>query len=138
MECRQAKERISPYLDQELDAASARQLEAHLHECANCREALKELQEIDGMVLGLPRFDPGPDFARQVSTKLSEPAATGEIERPGRPSLFDRLFRLLDDFVHLMSPTRAHTTGTLDEFSDFPPLSMGHIYFKLMDQPTRG
>jgi len=138
MECRQAKERISPYLDQELDAASARQVEAHLHECANCREALKEYQEINSMVLGLPRFDLGPDFARQMSMKVSEPAVTGGIERPGRPSLFDRLFRLLDDFVHLMSPTRAHTTGTLDEFSDFPPLSMGHIYFKMIDLTVRG
>jgi hypothetical protein len=138
MECRQAKERISSYLDQELDAASARQVEAHLHECANCREELREFQEIDGMVHGLPRFDLGPDFARQLSMKLSELAVTGEIERPGRPSVLERLYRLLDDFVQLLSPTRAHTTGTLDEFSDFPPLSMGHIYFKLMDAPTRG
>jgi anti-sigma factor RsiW len=138
MECRQAIERISPYLDHELDAASARQVEAHLHECANCREVLNEFQEIDGMVHGLPRFDPGPDFARQMSTKLSKSAATAEIERPGRPPVLERLFRLLEDFVQLLSPTRAHTTGTLDEFGDFPPLSMGHIYFKLMDQPTRG
>jgi hypothetical protein len=138
MECRLAREKISPYLDHELDAASARQVEAHLHECANCREELKEFQEIDGMVLGLPRFDLGPDFAWQLSMKLSEPVVTGEIERPGRPSVLERLFRLLEDFVLLLSPARAHTTGTLDEFSDFPPLSMGHIYFKLMDMPTRG
>jgi hypothetical protein len=90
------------------------------------------------MVRALPRFDLGPDFARQMIMKVSEHAATGEIERPGRPSLFEGLFRLLEDFVELVSPTRPPTTGTLDEFSDFPPLSMGHIYFKLMDLTARG
>jgi hypothetical protein len=138
MQCRQAKEKISAYLDHELDAASSRQIESHLLKCTNCREALKEFQEIDGMVRGLPRFDLDPDFARQMVMKLSEPAARGEIERPGRPSLFERLFQIVGDFVDLVDSARSPSTGTLDEFSDFPPLSMGHIYFKLMDLPTRG
>jgi anti-sigma factor RsiW len=138
MQCRQAKEKISAYMDHELDAASSRQVDSHLQGCAECREALKEFQEIDGMVRGMPRFDLPPDFARQMIMKLSDPAATGEIERPGRLSLFERLFRLLEDFLDMVTPTRSPTTGTLDEFSDFPPLSMGHIYFKLMDLTVRG
>jgi hypothetical protein len=138
MRCLQARDEISAYMDHELDAASSRQVESHLHNCANCREVLKEFQEVDGMVRGLPQFDLGPDFAGQMVMKVSRPTAADELERPGRPSLFERLFRFLEDFVDMVSPTRTHTTGTLDEFSDFPPLSMGHIYFKLMDLPTRG
>ena len=137
MQCHQARAKISAYMDDELDEASSRQVESHLQGCAECREVLKEFQEIDGMVHGLPQFDLGPDFARQMIMKLSGPAAA-EFERPGRLSLFERLFRLLEDFLDLVTPTRSPTTGTLDEFSDFPPLSMGHIYFKLMDLTVRG
>jgi hypothetical protein len=138
MRCLQAKGRISAYMDHELDAASSRQVESHLHKCANCREVLNEFQEIDGMVRGLPQLDPGPDFAGQMVMKVSGLAAVGEVERPARPSLFERLFRLVEDFVDLVDSARSPSTGTLDEFSDFPPLSMGHIYFKLMNPPTRG
>jgi hypothetical protein len=138
MQCRQARGKISAYMDHELDAASSRQVESHLHECTNCREVLKGFQQIDGMVRGLPRFDLGPDFARQMIMKLSEPAAGGEIERPGRPPLFERLLQIVGDFVDLVDSARSPSTGTLDEFSDFPPLSMGHIYFKLVDLPARG
>ena len=138
MRCLQAREKILAYMDHELDAASSRQVEFHLHNCAKCREVLKEFEEIDDMVRGLPQLDPGPNFAGQMVMRVSRPVAADEIERPRRPSLFERLFRLLEEFVDLVSPTRNHTTGTLDEFSDFPPLSMGHIYFRLMDLPTSG
>jgi hypothetical protein len=138
MQCHQAREKISAYMDHELDAALSRNVESHLQGCAECREVLKEFQEIDGMVRALPRFDLGPDFARQMIMKASGPTAACEIESPARPSLFERLFRLLEDFVDLVTPTRSPATGTLDEFSDLPPLSMGHIYFKLMDLTARG
>lgn len=137
MECRQAREKISAYMDHELDAASSRQLESHLDQCAACREVLEDFQEIDDVVRGLPKTDLGPDFAAQVVRKASERAVTGEINRHGNLSLFERLSRIAEDFVALMSSERSPSTGTLDEFSDFPPLSMSHIYFKLMDLPSR-
>jgi hypothetical protein len=133
MECRQARRRISAYLDHELDAASSRQLETHLHHCAQCREALNGFQELDGMVRLLPRIEPGPDFAKRMVTMVSENAAHGEGERQGKLSLFKGLSRLVEDFVDLVSRAQTPSTGTLDEFGDFPPLSMGYIYFRLMD-----
>jgi hypothetical protein len=119
-------------MDHELDAASSRQLESHLHQCAECREALDDFQELDDMVRGLPRIELGQDFARQMVMRVSENAATGEIERQGKLSLLDRLSRLAEDFVELVSRARTPSTGTLDEFSDFPPLSMSYIYFRLI------
>lgn len=137
MECRQARTKISSYMDHELDAASVRQLESHLHHCAECRDALSDFQEVDDMVRGLPRIDPGPDFAAQMVRKVSGSAAAGEIKRQVRLSLFVRLSRIAEDFIELLSSARSLSTGTLDEFSDFPPLSMGYIYFNVMDLPAR-
>jgi hypothetical protein len=39
--------------------------------------------------------------------------------------------------MDLVDSAQSPSTGTLDEFGDFPPLSMGDIYFKLMDLPAR-
>jgi len=138
MQCRQARTKISAYMDHELDAASSRQLELHLHECAECREALDDFQELDDMVRLLPRIDPRPDFARQIVMKVSENVATEDVKRQGKLSLFERLSRFAEGFVDLVSRVQTPSTGTLDEFGDFPPFSMGSIYFKLMDLPTRG
>jgi anti-sigma factor RsiW len=132
MKCRQARAKIPTYMDHELDAASSRQLELHLNQCAECREALHDFQELDDMVRVLPRIEPGPDFARQLVMMVSQKAATDEGEHQVKLSLFKRLSRFVEDFVDMVSLAQAPSTGTLDEFGDFPPLSMGSLYFKLI------
>jgi len=138
MQCRQARTKISAYLDQELDAGTSRQLESHLRQCAQCREMLDDFQGIDDMVRGMPRMELGPDFAKQMVMRVSGLAAAEDARHTDRLSLLERLFRLAEDFMDLVSSARTPSTSTLDEFGDFPPLSMGHIYFKLMDLPVHG
>ena len=138
MECCQARTKISAYMDQELDEASSRQLESHLHQCAECRETLNDFREIDDLVRDLPKLELGADFAKQMVMSVSEPVAIGEVERSGRLSLFERLFRFIENLVNLVESARSPSTGTLEEFNDFPPLSMGSIYLKLMDLPSQG
>jgi hypothetical protein len=119
-------------MDHELDAASVRQLASHLHQCAECRVVLDDFQSLNDMVRGLPKIDLGSDFAAHMIRKLNATAAAVEIERRVGLSLFERFSRIAEDFIELVSSVRSPPTGTLDEFSDFPPLSMGYIYFKLM------
>ncbi len=137
MNCPQARARISAYLDHELDATSSREVESHIQQCAACREVLSDFKEIDAAVHGLPRIEPGPDFPAQVVTRVREPAATGEVKRHSGLSLLERMTRIAEDFMALVDSAQCPSTGTLDEFRDFPPLSMGHVYFKLMDLPAR-
>lgn len=136
MECRQARRKISAYIDSELEAAWVRQLESHLKTCAGCRGVLHEFQGLDDLVRGLTRIDQGPDFTAQMVMKISEIAAAGGMRPQGKLSLLERMSRIAVDFVDLVSSAHSTSTGTLDEFNDFPPLSMGHIYFKLMDMPS--
>jgi anti-sigma factor RsiW len=46
MDCKTALSLLEPYLDNELDRADARELEAHVDGCADCRAALTELDEL--------------------------------------------------------------------------------------------
>ncbi len=133
MKCRQARAKISAYMDHELDAASSRQLESHLRWCVECREVLDDFQELNDMVLSLPKIELDPDFAAQMVRKVSGTGTASKIKRQVRSSLFERLSRIAEDFVDLVSSARSPSIGALDEFSDFPPLSMSYIYFNLMD-----
>jgi hypothetical protein len=138
MKCLQARMKLSAYIDHELDAASARQLESHLEQCGECREELDAFHGLDALLRGLPSIDLGPEFASQMVERVREDAAHGGVEHPGRLSLFERLSQIAQDFVDLLSSRRSPSTGTLEEFSDFPPLSMGYVYFHLMDVSARG
>jgi hypothetical protein len=124
-------------MDHELDAASVRQLESHLHQCGECSKVLDDFQRVDNMVRGLPGIELNTDFASQPFRMVSETAKTGEGKRLGKLSLFERITRIVEDFVDLVGSAQSSSTGTLDEFNDFPPFSMGHIYFNLIDLPTR-
>ncbi len=137
MECRQARNKISAYMDHELDVASYRQVEAHLQQCADCHNALKEFQELDDLVRGLPRIELGPDFAAQVLMRASKTPAD-MVEDQGKLPVFKRLSRFFEDFLDLVSQAQSPSTRTLDEFDDFPPLSMSYIYFHLLDLPAGG
>ena len=46
MECLQSMERLSEYLDGELDANEYREIEAHLHSCPDCRKVMDELAAV--------------------------------------------------------------------------------------------
>jgi hypothetical protein len=60
---------------------------------------------------------------------------SGGIRRQDKVSLSEQISRIVRNFAGWLGS--APSTGTLDEFSDFPPLSIGYIYFRLMDTPAR-
>lgn len=132
MECRHARRKISAYLDHELDAPSVQRLELHLQQCMECRRTLEDFRGLSEKVRSLPKIDPGPDFATRMVRAVRESTALGPGEVPARLSLWGRLSRVVDDFMEVVSPPRSPATGALNEFNDFPPLSMGYIYVNLI------
>ena len=66
MNCDRARELFSPFLDGELTGEDRRWLEAHLEECAGCREALEELQRAVGLVRDLPKLEPPAGLADRI------------------------------------------------------------------------
>lgn len=136
MQCEKLQRELSAYVDGELDAASSRGIERHLDQCDACRKMLADFREVDALVRGLPRFVAGPDFAVQLLARVSEcraPIAHG----PSHRSLFSLAMRFLSHFVDLLEARESPNTKTLDEFGDFPPSSLGYIYFQLLDQTGR-
>lgn len=137
MQCQKVQRKISAYMDGELDEASSRSMERHISQCGKCREMAADFKEIDVLIRGLPKLDMGPDFVGQFLERVSESRAPVAGKSSNRWP-FATVMRFMSNFMDLLEARNAPSTKTLDEFGDFPPFSMGHIYFKLLDQTGRG
>jgi hypothetical protein len=137
MQCQKVQRKISAYLDGELDAASSQSMERHIDQCGACREMAADFKEVDVLMRGLPKLDMGPDFVGQLLERVSESRAPVAGKSSNR-SLFAAVMRFMSNFMDLLEARHSPSTKTLDEFGDFPPFSMGYIYFKLLDQTGRG
>jgi anti-sigma factor RsiW len=71
--------RLSEYLDDELDAAERLELESHLATCANCATTLVELRRVVGRALALddrpPARDLWPGIAARIGVSTDDVAA---------------------------------------------------------------
>lgn len=126
-------------MDGELDGGTSRLIEKHIDTCPGCREYLHEFREVDGLVHGLPKIELSLDFTSRV---VSEAVKTSNIASRKTvtfgSSLRILLARLSDAVFNLFEPGAPPSTRTLDELGDCPPLSMGYIYFKILDQSNGG
>ena len=76
------RERLSAYLDADLDASEQARIEEHLRECPDCRREYRELRHTVDLLRGLSSPDPPADLADRVIARLR----AGE----GRPGLMAR------------------------------------------------
>jgi anti-sigma factor RsiW len=70
MDHQSAIELFSEYLDGELPAEQAAELEAHLEKCETCREELETLRKTLRGLAGLPPVPPPDQFARKVQQRI--------------------------------------------------------------------
>jgi tetratricopeptide (TPR) repeat protein len=67
-------DRLSEYLDEELDAAERAAIERHLETCAACRTTLDELRDVVTRASTLDDSAPAHDLWTGVSSRLAPPA----------------------------------------------------------------
>jgi len=84
MDCAQTREALHGYLDRELDALTARALEAHLQSCAGCKQAYETQASLHAAVARHATYHAAADsLARRVR------AATGAVAHP-KPASWPR------------------------------------------------
>jgi hypothetical protein len=129
---------MSTYLDGELDTESSLAVTNHIEQCATCREDLAELQSIDALIQGLPKIEVSKGFSRQVIARAKEWDELAALGKPPGTLGFASFLQVLEDLWDALVRDKASVPDILDEFGDFPPLSMGCIYFQIMEQSPRG
>lgn len=131
MNCLKIKEKISSYMDNELDSEQFKCVDQHLLHCRVCREELKILQQVDADVKEIPAYGPSAQFSAQLMQRIAKEAALPE--RDGFTyNIFIHPVKFFEKFYNLLNSQWVSTTATLDEFGDFPPCSISYIYFKLL------
>jgi anti-sigma factor RsiW len=134
MQCREAQVQFSAYIDRELDAESNNGLSLHLQQCPHCREALNELEALDGKLRRLPRVELGPEFSSRLITLIRQREFSKHPGVPGRLPGIASPSRLLDSLRDWFGFASQAGNDPLKEFSDFPPLSIGSVYFSIFGQ----
>ena len=133
MECDSFRNKLSAYKDGELDGNISEAVSLHLQSCASCRRELADFERVDSLVREMPKLDAAECFTLQVIAGISRT----ERDRPAAVSFSGRvlegILQLADSFFELLSGGE-HEGDTLDEFSDFPPLSISHAYFELLGE----
>lgn len=73
-------EKISLWLDDELNPAEVAELETHLVSCSNCRQLYQAMQQVDDLfrTAAMSLVGPGPGFIQRFETRLIQ-------YRTGRP-----------------------------------------------------
>jgi anti-sigma factor RsiW len=132
MRCADVRERLSAYLDRELEPALEQPVREHLHGCVRCRQELADLRAIDAEIQALPQVGMGAEFAETVTARVCKDFLARDGSPVARTGPFGKLASLLEALVELLEAPGSPRTRTLDEFSDFPPLSLGYVYCRLL------
>ena len=72
MECRNIREKLSDYVDNQLSAEEKKLVDGHLKACQKCSHALEELKKIIALTQGLEEAEPPPWLEQNVMAELRD------------------------------------------------------------------
>ncbi len=80
MRCSAAKQKISDYVDDELNSAERQLLEKHLDGCSECQKLYEDFKNIKADALGLAEFSPSGQMWFKIASGIKE--KQNEVLRP--------------------------------------------------------
>ncbi len=110
MTCDKLQDRLSPYLDGELDAADKAELEAHLAACPECAGLASRMKAALAAFASFPEVEPSPALRRRLTAIADRPRRfsldLGFLRRPFvQPALAALTGLLMLVSVYLVSPS---------------------------------
>lgn len=81
MICAEAKNLLSPYLEENFDSQTKKLLDEHLAVCHDCSRELAELKNLISGLKAFPVVEPPQDFLESVRRRLDKPLALNAVLR---------------------------------------------------------
>jgi hypothetical protein len=81
MNCKEARESFSDYLDQRLTLSRLALIREHIKICLACAGELEDLRETVALIGSLDEIEPAPDFLAQVNGKIDGGSIAGRLRR---------------------------------------------------------
>ncbi|MDR3557051.1 MAG: zf-HC2 domain-containing protein [Syntrophobacteraceae bacterium] len=125
---------LSALKDGELNENLRDPIVRHLQSCDSCREELNEFERIDSTLRGLPEISVSKTFVSEILARTQAAKPTRHWKSIVVRRIADRFFLLAASVSEVFLGYGPQTTGSLDEFGDFPPYSLGHVYFSLISR----
>ncbi len=133
MKCREIQEKLSAYIDKELNPDQFENITQHMVHCSECSSKLEGLQKVDTVLNNAPLYNVPAKFSKKLMQEIHITSSSTENLKIIN-LIFAPVTKFFLNFFTLIESLKSFRTATLDEFSDFPPCSMGYIYFNLIDQ----
>jgi|Deesub1362B_J571_1020462.scaffolds.fasta_scaffold02161_4 anti-sigma factor RsiW len=146
MRCKKVKEKLSAFIDKELDREKILEIEQHLAECSECNQELNLLIQAWNALEVLEKIEPSDNFEdrfwqRVRETRLRQPLFQ-KLSRKLLPApvvVIILVIGLLGGiyFGNILYPKQTKIKENflnLDSFDDLPPESVGGIYFALVSK----
>ena len=131
MKCDEFDLKLSAYHDGELDRDPREEVFLHLQNCESCQKRLEEFKRVDSFMKRMPNIEASESFSLQIISRISKEERSQSVRAPFLKFVFSRFLRMADSFFELISG-QTPREDSLEEFSDFPPLSIGHAYFQVI------
>jgi len=139
-DCKEIRERLSAFIDNELLARERILIEGHLHECPACAQEEMSLRQVIDLLDGIPDESPSRSFTPATIHRVSSwkrcSYVKGHILTPalaGLRSAFSLVFYPLEPNSDRKRPP---FNAYLRSFDDFPPESLSSIYISLIQEET--
>jgi hypothetical protein len=126
------RSKLSAYKDRELEGSLTEEIAFHLRDCVACKNELAEFERVDALVRGMPSLEVSEAFASQIIAKVAVKERDLPALAPFSKRIFAKFMELADSVFELIPWHEYRRAATLEEFGDFPPLSLSYAYFQLI------
>jgi len=129
--CKEIREKLSAFIDNELPPEERSLIVGHLHQCSSCAQEESSLRKIVDLMNAIPDENPAPAFA---SIAVRQAALWKFKELIWKP-----VVALIERLLHAESGTgrRCPVSSYLCNFDDFPPESLSSIYISFIQGAPR-
>ena len=139
-DCKEIRERLSAFIDNELPACERKLIEDHLHECPACAQEESSLRQVIALLDGLPDESPSRSFTPATIHRVSSWKRCSYVKKH---ILTPTLAVLRSAFSLESYPLEANSArrrtpfnAYLRSFDDFPPESLSSVYISLIQEES--
>ena len=134
MDCKEIRERLSAFVDNELPPQESRLIEDHLNECPTCAKEEISLRQVIDLLDGVPDESPSRIFTQATVHRASSWKRCAYVKENILMPAFAVLRSVLSVVSWLLEAYdyRRRTPSYLRSFDDFPPESLSSVYISLI------
>lgn len=139
-DCKEIRERLSAFIDNELPPQESRLIKKHLYECPACVKEVSSLRQVIDLLDGIPDESPSRSFAPATIHRASSWKRCAYVKEH---ILMPALAVLRSVFSLALCPLEANAdkertpfNAYLRSFDDFPPESLSSVYISLIQRES--